>query len=253
MGDPRRAIILAVAAIVAGAQSASLAHTMAKFEAELVASEPHVELIDEQAREFSLQDLDGRTVRLSDLRGKVVLLNFVEAHCRRTCPSQSTRIAEVQALQAEAEGLGERVQFVSVATATDSSVETATVMRERGLNPTNWILLRGGPDHENAGLELAKTYGLNFVGTSTDQQILEVVTHVIDPQGRLRARFHGLEFNPIRLMLYAAALAHGDHAPVVRETEKTTDLDRRLIFGAVSSGVGLLVIFLWMVWSRRHD
>lgn len=253
MGDPRRVIILAITAIVAGAQSASLAHTMAKFEAELVASEPHVELIDEQAREFSLQDLDGRTVRLSDFRGKVVLLNFVEAHCRGTCPSQSTLIAKVQGLQAEAEGLGERVQFVSVATGTDSSVETASVMRERGLNPTNWFLLRGGPDYENAGLELAKTYGLDFVDTSTDQQMLEVVTHVIDPQGRLRARFHGLEFNPIRLMLYAAALAHGDHAPAVRETEQTTDLDRRVIFGAVSLGVGLFVIFLWMVWSRRHD
>jgi protein SCO1/2 len=252
VGDPRRVIILAILAIVAGAQSTSLAHTMAKIEAELVAGEPHVELINERAPEFSLQDLDGRPVRLSDFRGKVVLLSFVEARCRGTCPSQSMLIAKVQALQADAEGLGEQVQFVSVATGTDSSVETATVMRERGLNPTNWILLRGGPDHENAGKDLAKTYGLEFVGNSTDQHIRDVVTQVIDSQGRLRARFHGLEFNPVRLMIYAAALAHGGHELEVGEAAQSGDLDRRLILGALSSGVGLLVALVWLTWLRRN-
>jgi protein SCO1/2 len=226
---------------------------MAEVEEELVASERHAELLDEQAPEFSLQDLDGRTVRLSDFRGKVVLLNFVEARCRGACPSQSTLIAKVQALQAEAKGRGEQVQFVSVATGADDAIETATIMRERGLDTTNWILLRGRSHRENEGLELSKAYGLDLVRTSTGEQMLEVITHVVDPEGRLRARFRGLELKPVHLMIYAAALAHGNHALVVGEVAQSDDLDRRLIFGAVSSGIGLLVAFAWIAWLRRND
>ena len=35
-----------------------------------------ITLLDEPAIEFDAVDLDGRDVRLSDLRGKVVLINF---------------------------------------------------------------------------------------------------------------------------------------------------------------------------------
>ena len=253
MGECRRLIIWAVGAIVAGAQSTSAtAHTMAKVEAELVASMRQAELIDEPAPDFSLQDLNKRTVGLSDFHGKVVVLNFVDARCREVCSLHSALIAKVQALEAEAEGLGEQVQFVSVATGTDDVVETAAVIRESGLDATNWILLRGGSDRENAGLELAKAYGLDFVRTSTGDKMLGVVTHVIDPKGRLRARFHGLEFNPTRLMIYTAALAHGEHAPVARGTAHSSNRDRRLILGAVSSGVGLLVFIAWVALSRRR-
>ena len=254
MGDRRHVVIWVAAAIVMGVQSTSAtAHTMAKVETELIASERHAELLDQHAPQFSLQDLDGQTVSLSDFRGRVVLLNFVEARCRGACPSQSALIAKVQALLAAAPRLGEQMKFVSVATGTDDAVETAAIMRKGGLDTTDWIFLRGRPHRENEGFELSKAYGLDFVRTNTGEQMLEAVTHVIDPEGRLRARFHGLEFNPVRLMIYAAALAHGDHALVVEEVARPDGLDRRLLFGAVASGVGLLVAFAWIAWLRRND
>jgi protein SCO1/2 len=40
-----------------------------------------------------------------------------------------------------------------------------------------------------------------------------VVTHVIDQDGRLRARFHGLEFAPVNLVVYVNALVNGAQAP----------------------------------------
>ena len=40
-----------------------------------------------------------------------------------------------------------------------------------------------------------------------------VVTHVIDQDGRLRARFHGLEFDPVDLVVYVNALTNRAQAP----------------------------------------
>jgi protein SCO1/2 len=40
-----------------------------------------------------------------------------------------------------------------------------------------------------------------------------VVTHVIDQDGRLRARFHGLKFNPVDLVVYVNALVNRAQAP----------------------------------------
>ena len=38
-----------------------------------------------------------------------------------------------------------------------------------------------------------------------------VVTHLIDQSGLLRARYHGLSFKPVNLIIHAGALLHGEH------------------------------------------
>ena len=223
--------------------SSSSAHTMEQVETELVASEPHVELVDEQAYEFSLRRIDGGTVNLSDFLGKVVVVNFVTAGCRGSCPSQVAIIAKIQSLQAEGQGLRDQVQFVSIVESDVEMAETHAAMRGLGLDPSNWILLSGATGQEIQGQE-----------TGSGREVAEAVFRVIDASGRLRARFYGLEFSPSRLMLYAAALAHGAHAPAIGAVGKRSDLGRRLLFGAVASGVGMLVFLAWVVWSRhsRH-
>ncbi len=40
-----------------------------------------------------------------------------------------------------------------------------------------------------------------------------VVTHVIDQEGRLRARFHGLKFEPTNMVLYINALVNKMQEP----------------------------------------
>jgi len=40
----------------------------------------------ERARDFALRDQEGRLVRLSALRGKVVFVTFLYTHCPDTCP-----------------------------------------------------------------------------------------------------------------------------------------------------------------------
>lgn len=48
------------------------------------------------APDFALPDLDGRIIRLSELRGRVVLLSFIYTRCSSACPLLTNRVALLQ-------------------------------------------------------------------------------------------------------------------------------------------------------------
>jgi len=75
---------------------------------------------------------------------------------------------------------------------------------ERYLQQVN----RVAPD---TGIRVAKTYGLEFVVVSGEEQMHGVVTHVIDPQGVMKARFHGLRFKLEHLTAFVSSLLRSDH------------------------------------------
>lgn len=49
-----------------------------------------------QAPDFTLTDQLGRQVAMRDLRGKVLLVNFVYTNCPETCPLQVAHMAQLQ-------------------------------------------------------------------------------------------------------------------------------------------------------------
>ena len=117
----------------------------------------------------------------------------------------------------EEEGLSEEVVFITIATDREDIAGTRDNMRAYGdnfdLNPDNWHFLYRG-EGESPGLtsELAKAYGVQFRDTGEGVQVHGVVTHVIDPEGQMRARFHGLKFKPEHLVTYLTAIAKGPNA-----------------------------------------
>jgi protein SCO1/2 len=232
----------------------TLAQSMGQVDAELKENERYAQVVDQPAVTFSLLDPQGRTVRLADFHGQVVVLNFLYARCHDTWPLHSALIARIQTLVKEVQGLSEQVRFITVATDTEDASETATLMRQHGekygLDPQNWSFLHGGPGRTRSGIDLAKDYGLEFMPSGTGQQMHATVTYVIDANGRLRARFHGLAFEPVRLMLYAAALAHGQHT-VVSTRMDFRDIYAQLMLGALFAVFGLVIFFMWRGWNRH--
>ena len=67
-------------------------------------------------------------------------------------------------------------------------------------------------------LKLAKVFGLEFTPTPNGQEMHGVVTHLIDQDGRPRARFHGLNFKPVNLVLFVNALTNRIQAPPREES-----------------------------------
>lgn len=193
-----------------GLSSAAFAHSVADTQRLLGDREKFFQPLDKNAPAFALQDSEGRAVRLADLRGKVVVLHFIYASCPDVCPLHAEKLAEIQAMVNQTP-MKDQVQFVSITT--DPKRDTAEVLRgygpAHGLDPANWVFLTARPGQpEDATRQLVEAYGHKFLETEDGNQVHSIVTHVIDRQGRWRANFHGLRFEPTNLVVFINALVN---------------------------------------------
>lgn len=188
------------------------AHSLEELEKKLLEQEAYVEIANRPAPSFTLQNADGALISLIDFRGAVVVLNFMYANCPDVCPLQSESIASIQELINETP-MRDMVQFISITT--DPKNDTAEILGayggQHGLDSANWTILTSGPDQPAATRALAESYGLKFTKSEEGNQIHGVVTHIIDKSGNLRARYHGLKFNEINVIVHLNALANDYH------------------------------------------
>jgi protein SCO1/2 len=165
------------------------------------------------ASDFRLTDQDGRTVSLSELRGKVVALTFLYAHCPDVCPL----IAEqMRAAHRQLGATAREAAFVAVSV--DPTGDTPTAIRE---------FLR---QHRVEGVltylhgsfaELRPVWAHYYVGS--DAKVVNpaaaaaaapprgavdhtAIVYIIDPQGQIRAFLPG-NFDPQDLVTDIRALA----------------------------------------------
>ncbi|MEQ9641405.1 MAG: SCO family protein [Alphaproteobacteria bacterium] len=177
--------------------------------------EKYFQPLDKGAPDFTLQDADGKVVGRADLRGKVVVLHFIYAGCPDVCPLHADRIAEIQDM-VNRTPMKEQVRFVTITT--DPKNDTPEVLRDygsaHGLDPGNWVFLTAAPGQpENVTRRLAEAHGHKFIRTEDGYQVHSVVTHVFDRQGRWRANFHGLNFEPTNLVVFINALVNETGKP----------------------------------------
>jgi len=194
-----------LAALPAGAH-----HPGADLDRVMGSKEQFFQAIDRPAPPFELADADGNIVRLSDFDDKIVVLNFIFASCADVCPLHSALIAEVQE-NINITPMKDMVQFITVTT--DPGTDTPAVLKTYGdahrLNPYNWVFLTSRPGQpEDATRQLAEEYDIRFAPLDDGQQMHGVVTHVIDRGGRFAAKFHGLRFEPVNLVLYVNGLTN---------------------------------------------
>src|SRR6516225_1135928 len=93
---------------------------------------------------FALTTQEGKTLRLSDLKTKVLLVGFIFTTCNGTCPATTHRISLVQQ-ELNRRGLNQdhRVQLISITL--DPVRDTPAVLREYmrlyDADPANWSFL----------------------------------------------------------------------------------------------------------------
>lgn len=146
------------------------------------------------APDFTLQDLDGHSVKLSDSSGKVRVIYFYFTNCPDVCPPTTLLLSDVQNKLKETGLFGKQVQFISISF--DSKKDTPERIREfiqRIPNPidqSGWTFLRGTSDEQLKKLMTDFNLALLRNEETGSYTHTDTVT-IVDQQGTIRKYMSG--------------------------------------------------------------
>lgn len=124
-----------------------------------VSAQPPFPVIGKQAPDFQLVDQQARPTRLSQFRGKLLLMAFIYTNCPDVCPLTTASMARVQ------EGLRQRgwwvrdVMFLSITTdpVRDTPPVLAAYAKKYKADGAGWRFLTG---HPAAVAQVLRLYGI---------------------------------------------------------------------------------------------
>jgi protein SCO1 len=130
------------------------------------------------APDFALRDENGDAIRMSDLRGKPVVVTFLYSHCRDTCP------ATAQQIRGALDDLGHDVPAVAISVdpANDTEESARRFLAEQNMTGRMKFVL--GPRDQ-----LAKVWAAYGTTPQSVQQEHNARAVLVDAQGRQRVGF----------------------------------------------------------------
>jgi protein SCO1/2 len=160
--------------------------------------------------DYTLQDSEGRPVRLSSLRGKPLLVSFIYTGCFSVCPT-TTRTLK-RAVESAMGALGPdsfNVASIGFNVPFDTPGALRTFAGQQGVYFPNWLFL--SPDAQT--LEgLARDLGFSYAGSAGGFDHITQVT-ILDQRGRVYRQVYGDSFplpqlvGPLRELLTGTAPA----------------------------------------------
>ena len=167
-----------------------------------------------EARSFAgLIDQDERPTSASELRGKVVVANFIYTSCTDICPLLSGRMRQLQERLRQENLLGSQVQLLSFSV--DPARDTPEVLRayaaRNGADPSAWRFLTGSEEQLIPLIVEGFHLGVNVLppqAATHDGEAAHAsyeVMHsgrfvLIDRDWRIRAYYDGREIEPERVL-----------------------------------------------------
>ena len=253
-----------IAALSAGALLSAPAAARQDFDqgAALAASQA---VIGHQIGDYRLRDAEGKNLRLSTLRGKPLVVNFVYTGCFQVCPT-ATRALESAVGDAQRE-LGAdafRVATIGFNLPFDTPEAMKDFARRQGVQDPNWIFLSPEADSLRG---LVADFGFRYQATAAGFDHLLQVT-IVDAQGRVYRQLYGNVSGAQLAAPLRALLKSEPELPV-----QTSLLDKlrlvcsvydpatgayvfnaayfvEMIIGTVIIALGIAVVVI--EWRRRH-
>jgi protein SCO1 len=145
----------------------------------------------QEVPDFVMTTQDGKTLRLSDLRGDVVVLTFIYTRCPMPefCPLMNRKFKELATRLSLSPERNPPVRLLSISF--DPDHDTPAVLertaRLQGAKPPLWTFAVASHDELR---KVAEPIGLMY-GPTGDQVAHNLLTAVVDARGRLSARFSG--------------------------------------------------------------
>ena len=161
--------------------------------------------VGNQLGDYTFTDRSGRTVRLSDYRGKPLVVSLIYTYCPIVC---ATTTRSLSALKLSQSAFGEDsfgVLTVGFDTENDTPEAMDDFAKRMGIDLTNWEFVSS--DAETIA-KLSKDLGFVFYPTEEGGFNHITQTTFVDAQGRVYRQIYGEEFNnktllePLRDMIY---------------------------------------------------
>lgn len=150
----------------------------------------------DEVPDFSLTDQNGKTVRLSKLRGEAVAVTFLYTRCpiATACPMTTAKFSKLAAML-EKKPVG-RLLVVTVEPEHDTPAVLAEYARKAGADGVRWRFLTGSP---KAVAEVATSFGVVYY-PDRGQIIHSQAVAVVDPKGRLATIYYGENWEPEHIL-----------------------------------------------------
>lgn len=226
-----------------------------------------LDAVGREMPDFQFLDRYGKPVRISDFRGKPLLVSFIYTGCFEICPTQTRTLHEaVKGLDAM---LGEdhfNVVSIGFNQPFDDSHAMNAFATQHRINHRNWAFLSPATHEVDA---LTQSLGFSWVSTPAGFDHVLGVT-IIDAEGRVHSQVLGEATTeqlgtPLRrLLLYeqpqtlTGAVGLFDRVRILCTVfdEKTGEYryDWKLIFQLISGLLFFLTMFIWLFaeWRRQR-
>jgi protein SCO1/2 len=217
--------------------------------------------------DYTLRDTEGRPVRLSDLRGKPLVVNFVYTGCFQICPVTTQFLGTAVAEAERTLGPGTfRVATIGFNLPFDTPEAMKDFRKKHAVASPNWLFL--SPDAKTLP-GLVADFGFRYESTAAGFDHLLQVS-IVDPQGRIYRQVYGDSFDvplfvgPLLQLAQNAPVPQGNlqalfeqvkllctvYDPVAGRYRLNTVIVAELLVGA-SIILGVLA-FLVLEWRRRR-
>lgn len=147
--------------------------------------------------DYTLQDREGRPVRLADYRGKPLLVNFIYTGCFYICPTTTRNLDK--AIATAQQLLGEK-SFNTVTIGFNQPFDSPQALKsyasQHGIRRPGWEFLS---PHPLIVGELTRNFGFSYVATSGGFDHINQIT-VVDGEGRIYRQIYGESFPPNRIV-----------------------------------------------------
>ena len=178
-------------------------------------------VVGNQVSDFTLLDRNGQAVRLSQYRGKPLLVSFIYTGCFEVCPLTTRSLQS--AVEAGREVFGTRqfnVLSIGFNQPADSPQALKAFALQHRIDQPNWEFLS---PHSSTVEALTREFGFSYKATPAGfDHVLQVT--LLDAQGRIYRQIYGAELNadslgePIKQLL--------NNAPVAQQLKLDDVIDR---------------------------
>ena len=171
--------------------------------------------IGREVGDYALRDTAGRNVRLSQLRGKPLVVSFVYTGCFNVCPTATRFLAKaVKAAERELGAESFRVATIGFNLPYDTPQAMAEFARKQNVDSPNWLFL--SPDAGSVEA-LTADFGFQYQRTAAGFDHLLQVS-IVDADGRIYRQLYGESFEPSKLAGSLRELAQGAPQPAPTPT-----------------------------------